>query len=186
MGITKATATGVVPRPASEGNRADQALPHFASAPAHVALRLSVEIARLLNTDLAMAPLLKQAAELIRAQLGCAGVGIYRSEASGTTLQLVAHAGDVTLPPLPQASAEVDPLILAVRQRKAILRTARTAGAGEDDGAPMTHLVLPLTVAEKPFGALAVSTSQASALSQETIAALQALAQHLCIGRGAG
>ena len=179
MGITEPTATGVVPHPASEENGADQALPHFASAPAHVALELSVEIARLLDTDLAMALLLKQAAELIRARLGCAGVGIYRSEASGTTLHLVAHAGDVTLPPLPQASAEVDPLRLAVRQGKAILHMARTAGAGEDDGAPMTHLVLPLTVAEEPFGALAVSTSQAGALSQETIAALQALAQHL-------
>ncbi len=181
MGITEPAATGAALHPASEENGTDQARPHFASAPAQVALELSVEIARLLDADLTMALLLKQAAEFIRTRLGCAGVGIYRSEASGTTLHHLARAGDGTPLPLPQASAEADPLRQAIRQRQPILHTARTAGTGEDDGAPMTHLVLPLTVAEEPFGALAVSTSQAGALSQDKVPALQALAQHLAM-----
>jgi len=181
MGITEPAATGVAPHPVSEENRTDQALPDFTSVPAQVALELSVEIARLLDTDLSLALLLERAAERICERLGCVGVGIYRSEASGDTLHLLAHAGDVTPAPLRQASAEADPLRQAVRQRKAILHTARTAETGDDDGGPMTHLILPLTVAEEPFGALAVSTSQGRALSQETIPALQALAQHLAM-----
>jgi signal transduction histidine kinase len=181
MGITESTPTGDAPYPASEKSRTNQVPLPFTSAPAQVALELSVEIARLLDTDIALALLLKRAAERIRERLGCAGVGIYRSEASGTTLHRLARAGGVAPEPLPQASAEADPLRQAIRQRQAILHTARSAETGADDGAPMTHLVLPLTVAEAPFGALAVSTSQAGALSQDTIPALRSLAQHLAM-----
>jgi len=179
MGITESTATGEAPCPASERSRTDQIA--FASAPAQVALELSVEIARLLDTDLVLTPLLEQSAELIRRRLGCAGVEIYRSETAGTALHRLARAGDLTPAPLSQASIEAGPLTQAIRQHRSILHTTRTAETGKDGGMPMTHLVLPLTVAEEPYGALAVSTLQAGALSKETIPALQALAQHLAM-----
>ncbi|MCJ7551476.1 MAG: GAF domain-containing protein [Anaerolineae bacterium] len=181
MGITGPAATGVAPHPASEENRTDQVLPPFASAPVEVALQLSVEIAQLLSADLTPALLMEQAAERIRERLGCACVGIYRSDAAGDTLRRLARAGDLAPELWLQATAEEDPLRQAVRQRKAILQTARTADTGEDDGAPATHLILPMTVAEKPLGALALSTSQARVLSQDTVPALQALAQHLAM-----
>jgi len=145
--------------------------------PAQAVLGLSVEIARLVDATPELPPLLQEAAERIREQLACSGVGIYRLGA-GQRLAPYARAGDLDTLPETETLQETDPLRLAVRKGRAILRPEPDS---RDDDATTTYLFLPLSVGQEPIGVLTIGFERERTVTPETMPALQALAHHLAI-----